>query len=161
MNEISAKEDFEGRNEQAAHDGNDVVRFMFKVMAEAIEEYEKLMETAFLEALADMPSVRQYVEMCEYLLSDIVSAKWNDDRFRLEQPREALLFAGNPSGRMKALREGTIDPNQQDVAELLQEFMGAASYTDYWPGSYTLKEFGHWLSATGQFDGNEVAEVIW
>ena len=157
MNEISESIDFIAKNEQYGRDGDDIVRFVHDAMVKQLETVEN--DKAYLP---EGITLQQFAEVCSDVLSEVAVMKWDEGKGKITRSSDqSLLFAGNPSERMKALREGTIDPSPADVVELLGNFMEAASYTDYWPGSYTLKEFGHWLSATGQFDGNEVAEVIW
>jgi hypothetical protein len=150
---MAASEEFEARTEQAAHSGDDTVRFVQKVMKDYLTSLE-----APNAILPRDTTIASALEVCLDVLSGVEVDKWNE---RPQPQRESLLFSGNPSERMQALRDGTIDPSAEDVSELLGDFMEAASYTDYWPGSYTLQQFGHWLSATGEFQGNKVAEVIW
>ena len=154
MTPEEAKDNFELYGEQNSRDGNDIVRYVYEVMKDSLAWYTEHPDYIPAEGL----TIQGVYKLFDYLLNDIRHKKWREWP---KTPREDLLSSGHPSDRMQQLLNGDIDPSQDDVAELLDTFMGAASYTDYWAGSYTLVEFGRWLCGEGYFKEFGPAKVIW
>jgi len=72
---------------------------------------------------------------------------------RLYQPKTY-----EPSLVLRGLRKGAVPLTKADVLDLYDMYLQGCRDSDVFPA---LVDFGQWMSATGDYEGQEPAEVVW